>query len=133
MNTMLLRLLNSQSQSQSQSTDQEESQQEVFQDDGMDVDGLYQTDAPEMTNIILSISDDPDIEPAQIIDLVDDTEPAEEPAEPAEEPAEEPADEPAEEPADEVEDAEPAEETECVAEPYSEMPHFPIALIVNEL
>ena len=128
MNTMLLRLLNSQSQSQSQSTDQEESQQEVFQDDGLDVDGLYQADAPEMTEIILSISDDPDIEPAQIIDLVDDAEPAEEPAE--EEPAEEPAEEePATEPA-----TEPAEEpTEDVAEPYSEMPHFPIALIVNEL
>ena len=138
MNTMLLRLLNSQSQSQSQSTEPEESQQEVFQDEGLDVDGLYQADAPEMTEIILSISDHQDIEPAQIIDL-DDTEPAEEPAEDAEEPAEpteepaEPAEEPAE-PAEEPEEpAEPAEEAEDVAESYSEMPHFPIALIVNEI
>ena len=155
MNTMLLRLLNSnaqspsQSQSQSQSTEPEESQQEVFQDDGLDIDGLYQpevADVIEMTEIVLStspvqlISEDPDTEPAQIIDLdvAEEEEPAEvtEVAEVADvtdvaDDAEEPADD-AEEPADDAEvadDAEPADDTDA----YSEMPHFPIALIVTEL
>ena len=132
MNTMLLRLLNSNAPSQSQSTEPEESQshstepeeshshstepeesqEEVFQDEGLDIDGLYQpevADAVEMTEIVLSTGqveliseEDPDTEPAQIIDL-DDTEP------------------------EEAADAEEEPET------YSEMPHFPIALIVNEI
>jgi hypothetical protein len=157
MNTMLLRLLNSNAPSQSQSTEPEESQshstepeesqshstepeeshshstepeesqEEVFQDEGLDIDGLYQpevADAVEMTEIVLSTGqveliseEDPDTEPAQIIDL-DDTEP-EEAAEAAE--------------ADKEEPAEEAAEAEEEPETYSEMPHFPIALIVNEI
>ena len=139
MNTMLLRLLNSNnvsSPSQSSSTEPEESQQKVFQDEGLDVDGLYPVDAPEMTEIILStghvelisnVTDNPDTEPAQIIDL-GDSEDADE-AEPVTEPVAEVV-EPVTEPAEEAEDDEP---TEDVAESYSEMPHFPIALIVNEI
>ena len=143
MNTMLLRLLNSNAQSQSQSTDPEESQshstepeesqQEVFQDEGLDNDGLYQhevADVPEMTEIVLStspvelISEDPDTEPAQIIDL-DDIEESAEAEEPTEESTEESTEEPAEEPTE--------ESTEESTDAYSEMPHFPIALIVTEL
>ena len=165
MNTMLLRLLNSnapsQSQSQSQSTEPEESQQEVFQDEGLDNDGLYQhevADVPEMTEIVLStspvelISEDPDTEPAQIIDLddIEESAEAEEPTEesteesteePAEESTEEPTEESTEEPTEESTEEsteEPAEEpteesTEESTDAYSEMPHFPIALIVTEL
>jgi hypothetical protein len=102
----------------------------------LDVDGLYPVDAPEMTEIILStghvelisnVTDNPDTEPAQIIDL-GDSEDADE-AEPVTEPVAEVV-EPVTEPAEEAEDDEPNED---VAESYSEMPHFPIALIVNEI
>ena len=159
MNTMLLRLLNSNAQSQSQSTEPEESQshstepeesqQEVFQDEGLDNDGLYQlevADVIEMTEIVLStspvelISEDPDTEPAQIIDLDDIEESAEaeksteEPTEEStEEPTEEPTEESTEEPTEESTEESTEEPTEESTDAYSEMPHFPIALIVTEL
>jgi hypothetical protein len=124
MNTMLLRLLNSNGSSTSsssssipllQTTESENSQEEAFQDDGLDGDGLYQH--TEMTEIVLSVDADAhgnmDTEPAQIIDLDAPEAEAEADAQP---------------------EAEPEAEPEADAEDeYSEMPHFPIALIVNEI
>jgi predicted RNA-binding protein with RPS1 domain len=121
----------------------------------LDIDGLYQhevADAVEMTEIVLStghveiisnVAENPDTEPAQIIDLDEAEEPTEESAEelteePTEEPTEESAEESAEEPTEELTEElteEPTEEepTEESTDAYSEMPHFPIALIVTEL
>jgi len=111
MNTMLLRLLNTTG-SSTASASPEPNEPIVFQDNGLDGDGLYQ---PEMTEIVLSSSSgigviaDPDTESAQIID--------EAPAEAEEAPEEAP------------------EEEASAEEEHSEMPHFPeqIALIINEI
>ena len=152
MNTMLLRLLNtnvSLSTPSQSSEPEEESQQIVFQDDGLDNDGLYMPE--EMTEIVLSMSGslevisdvnnviDQDMESAQIIDLVAEVV-TEDVKEDATEDVKEVATEVAAEDVAEVvtEDAtEVAAEdvAEDAAESYSEMPHFPeqIALIINEI
>ena len=117
MNTMLLRLLNTTG-SSATSASPEPNEPIVFQDNGLDGDGLYQ---PEMTEIVLSSSSgivviaDPDTESAQIID--------EAPAEAEEAPEEAPA------------EAEEAPEEEAPEEEHSEMPHFPeqISLVINEI
>jgi len=124
MNTMLLRLLNTTGSSTAM-TSPEPNEPIVFQDNGLDGDGLYQ---PEMTEIVLSSSSgnviiaDPDTEPAQIID--------EAPTESDEAPEEAPEEAPVPEEAPEEEAPETATEEE-----HSEMPHFPdqIALIINEI
>ena len=118
MNTMLLRLLNTTG-SSTASASPEPNEPIVFQDNGLDGDGLYQ---PEMTEIVLSSSSevvviaDPDTESAQIVDEV----PEEAPEEAHEEEAHEEAHE---------------EEAPAAEEEQSEMPHFPeqIALIINEI
>jgi outer membrane biosynthesis protein TonB len=121
MNTMLLRLLNTTGSSTAM-TSPEPNEPIVFQDNGLDGDGLYQ---PEMTEIVLSSSSgnviiaDPDTEPAQIID--------EAPTESDEAPEEAPEEEAVPE--------EAPEEEASAEEEHSEMPHFPdqIALIINEI
>jgi hypothetical protein len=132
MNTMLMRLLNKNASSStpSHTSEPEESSQVVFQDDGLDNDGLYQPEMTEMTEIVLSTgpvelisevsnNNDEDTEPAQIIDL-----------EEADAPADADADADPDAPAEALDST---EETE--PDTYSEMPHFPeqIALIVNEI
>jgi hypothetical protein len=143
MNTMLLRLLNTNGPTCSSSEEAEAASPEpiVFQDNGLDCDGLYEN---EMTEIMLSNSsevvviDDPDTEPAQIIDTSDDAsaEADEAPAEPADDeaPAEPAADEAPAEPADDEAPAEPAaDEDEEAAS--ADLPHFPepITLLVSEI
>ena len=130
MNTMLLRLLNTTGSSASSSP--EPNEPIVFQDNGLDGDGLYQ---PEMTEIVLSSSSgivviaDPDTESAQIIDEASAADSEEAPEEAPEEEAHE------EEAHEEEAPAEEAPEETVPEEEHSEMPHFPeqISLIINEL
>ena len=126
MNTMLLRLLNTNGPMTSSASASPDPI--LFQDNGLDGDGLYQ---PEMTEIMLSnssevvIIDDPDTEPAQIID---DTPAADAPEDDT------PEDNAPEDNAPEA-DAEAVEDTDEPADDLSEMPHFPepITLLVNEI
>jgi hypothetical protein len=160
MNTMLLRLLNTNGTvvSSSQVTDLDKSQ-EVFKDDGLDVDGLYQ---PEITEIVLSNTGQVEIEfhqedsePAQIIDTEEENdEPDNSPtndtvadAAAADAAAADAEDEPDNSPTTDAteDDAEADDGTTKEAEAEadadadaaydlsSDKPHFPIALIVNEI
>jgi len=137
MNTMLLRLLNTNGAMSSSpaSSSPEPDEPIVFQDNGLDGDGLYQ---PEMTEIVLSnlepvdeeseVTVDPDTEPGQIIDIESD---ADAEAEAPEAEAEAPEAE-AEAPEAPEADAE-APEADAESTELSEMPHFPISLIVSEI
>jgi hypothetical protein len=143
MNTMLLRLLNTNGTVVSSSlvTDLDKSQ-EVFKDDGLDVDGLYQ---PEITEIILSNTGQVEIEfrqedsePAQIIDTEEendehDNSPTNDAT--ADVIEDETDNSPtADAAADTTEDdAEAEAEAEATYDLSSDKPHFPIALIVNEI
>ena len=143
MNTMLLRLLNTNGPTCSSSSSAVASSPEpiVFQDNGLDCDGLYES---EMTEIMLSNSsevvviDDPDTVSAQIIDAADEVAEVVEVAEVADEVVEEVVEvaDAAVEVAEvaEVADADEADEEESPAE-LSEMPHFPepITLLINEI
>jgi hypothetical protein len=154
MNTMLLRLLNANGTVVSSSlvTDLDKSQ-EVFKDDGLDVDGLYQ---PEITEIILSNTGQVEIEfhqedsePAQIIDTEEendehDNSPTNDAAAVADadviedetdnSPTTDATEDDAEAAADATEDdAEAEAEAEATYDLSSDKPHFPIALIVNEI
>jgi len=134
MNTMLLRLLNTNgptcSSSSSEEAEAASPEPIVFQDNGLDCDGLYEN---EMTEIMLSNSsevvaiDDPDTEPAQIIDASDN----------ASAEADEAADEaPVAADAEAPSEADAAHEEEEEEEDTSaEMPHFPepITLLVSEI
>ena len=148
MNTMLLRLLNANGTvvSSSQVTDLDKSQEE-FKDDGLDVDGLYQ---PEITEIILSNTGQVEIEfhqedseSAQIIDteeendehdnsLTNDTVADAATADVIEDETDNSPT--ADAAADTTEDdAEAEAEAEATYDLSSDKPHFPIALIVNEI
>lgn len=146
MNTMLLRLLNANGTVVSSSlvTDLDKSQEE-FKDDGLDVDGLYQ---PEITEIILSNTGQVEIEfhqeysePAQIIDTEEendehDNSPTNDTVAAAADVIENETDNSptADSAADTTEDdAEAEAEAEATYDLSSDKPHFPIALIVNEI
>lgn len=159
MNTMLLRLLNTNGTvvSSSQVTDLDKSQ-EVFKDDGLDVDGLYQ---PEITEIILSNTGQVEIEfhqedsePAQIIDTeeendepdnspTNDTVAAAAAADAEDEPGNSPttdateddaeADDGTTKEADAEAEADADADADAAYDLSSDKPHFPIALIVNEI
>jgi hypothetical protein len=139
MNTMLLRLLNTNGAMSSSpaSSSPEPDEPIVFQDNGLDGDGLYQ---PEMTEIVLSnlepvdeeseVTVDPDTEPGQIIDIESDAD-AEAPEAEAEAPEAEAEAPEAEAEAPEAEAEAPEADAESTE--LSEMPHFPISLIVSEI
>jgi hypothetical protein len=150
MNTMLLRLLNTNGTvvSSSQVTDLDKSQ-EVFKDDGLDVDGLYQ---PEITEIILSNTGQVEIEfhqedsePAQIIDTEEEEndEPDNSPtndtvadaaaAATEDEPDNSPTTDATEDDAEADDGTTTEAEAEAAYDLSSDKPHFPIALIVNEI
>jgi hypothetical protein len=140
MNTMLLRLLNSNG---SVSAPSQTSEQVVFQDDGLDNDGLYSTEMAEIVLSIPGVVNDGDAEPAKIIDIdetvetVDTVEQVEstEAVEPVEATEPEPTEVEveADAQADAQAQAEADAEVEAEDDSYSEMPHFPIALVVNEI
>jgi hypothetical protein len=136
--------------SSSQVTDLDKSQ-EVFKDDGLDVDGLYQ---PEITEIILSNTGQVEIEfhqedsePAQIIDTEEENdEPDNSPtndiaadaaADAEDEPDNSPTTDATEDDAEAddgtTKEAEAEAEADAAYDLSSDKPHFPIALIVNEI